>query len=82
MIGDWIEGLWRRRDALEDQLSDPAWEGDREGMLLEFGKLEDALGLREGAPVYTGDPLTDYLIYRSMTGEITPEDLELDEAPR
>lgn len=77
-----IEELWARRDAVEDRLlsDDGGWleHHERQALMHELAHLDEALGFTDdGAPVHTGDPVSDYLIRRQASGEITPEDLEL-----
>lgn len=79
LVADALEDLWRRRDALEAMLADPLAEGDRVEALREFAELQVVLeqDAETDIPVRTGDRLADYWMQRQISGEITPEDLEM-----
>lgn len=78
VVGEMLRQLWERRDALEAMVHDVTFEGDRSWVLKELASLDQALGLQAtDGVIRTGDPLVDYWISRHLSGELTPEDLDL-----
>lgn len=79
VVSEMLQEHWDNLEAHEAMLEDPTFDGSRAELLKEISRLESLLGVTDAEPSKTGDLLTDYLMARQMSGEITPEDLDMTE---